>query len=61
MVQILRLSALFLALLAPLAAVAQPRGAPPSPAPSPAPSPGNTNRILAVVNADSDWFDAVSE
>ncbi len=52
MVQILRLSALFLALLAPLAAVAQPRGAPPSPAPSPAPSPGNTNRILAVVNGD---------
>ncbi len=48
MVQILRLSALFLALLAPLAAVAQPRGAPPSPAPS----PGDTNRILAVVNGD---------
>lgn len=48
MVQILRLSALFLALLAPLAAVAQPRGGPPSPAPS----SGNTNRILAVVNGD---------
>lgn len=46
MVQILQLSALLLALLAPLAAVAQPRGA------APAPSQGNTNRILAVVNGD---------
>ncbi len=50
MVQILRLSTLLLALLAPLAALAQPRGAVPSPAQSPA--PGNTNRILAVVNGD---------
>ena len=44
MVQILRLSALLLALLAPFAAVAQPQSA--------APSPSNTNRILAVVNGD---------
>ena len=50
MVQILRLSALLLALLAPLAAVAQPQSAAPSPSPSP--SPSNTNRILAVVNGD---------
>ena len=48
MFQILRLSALLLALLAPLAAVAQPQSA----APSPSPSPSNTNRILAVVNGD---------
>ena len=48
MVQILRLSALLLALLAPLAAVAQPQSA----APSPSASPSNTNRILAVVNGD---------
>lgn len=46
MVQILQLSALLLALLAPLAAVAQPRGA------APPASPGDTNRILAVVNGD---------
>ena len=48
MVQILRLSALLLALLAPFAAVAQPQSA----APSPSASPSNTNRILAVVNGD---------
>ena len=46
MFQILRLSALLLALLAPLAAVAQPQSAAPSA------SPSNTNRILAVVNGD---------